>query len=399
MKRKLIDVFLIILSLFIGITEVKADDLDNISSKNVILINLNDDKVIYEKNADEKVNIASLTKIMTTIVAIENIDNLNREVIISRDIINNLSYDLSIVGFEIGEVVTYYDLLYGTLLKSGADATDTLAVNISGSISDFVKLMNDKAKEIGMNNTSFSNTIGIEGENHYSTARDISILLNYALNNDTFRKIFTTEHYVSSNNKHDMYGPLKYIKEYDMPYVKGAKTGYTKIAGLCLASIATYNNTNYLLVTIGADYENKKQHFSDQKQIYEYIFNNYEYKKIISQNEKILTLKTIYDEEYYINSMKDVKIYLNKNIEKEDLIYEYDGIELLDKKIKKGDSLGKYYIKYGDDILYSINVLSPVTVHMTLQYFIKNNIVVIGLIILIIILTILTLNKKRNNYK
>lgn len=392
--------FIIILLTFIGITSVQADTLDDVSSKNIILINLNEDKVIYEKNSEQKVNIASLTKMMTTIVAIENIDDLNKEVIISSGVINNLEYDLSVAGFEIGEVVTYYDLLYGTLLKSGADATNTLAVNISGSISNFVQLMNDKAKELGMKNTSFANTIGIEAEGHYSTAKDMSLLLKYALKNEIFKKVFTTEHYISSNNNHDMYGPLKYFKGLDMNYVLGGKTGYTEIAGLCLASVATYKDVDYLLVTIGADYEDRKQHFLDQKKIYEYVFNNYEYKRIISKEEKILTLKTIYDEQYDVYSDENVDIYLNKNVNKDDLSYDYEGIKVLNDKIKEGDSLGKYYIKNGDEILYSINILSPVTVSITLKYFIKHNIIIIGLVIVIVILLIvLFMNKKRNNFK
>ncbi len=400
MKEKILQFFFIVLILFMGITNVHADTLDDISSKNIILINLNDNKVIYEKNSEQVVNIASLTKIMTTIVAIENIDDLNKEVIISKDVINNLEYDLSVVGFEIGEVVTYNDLLYGTILKSGADATNTLAVNISGSIDNFVKLMNDKAKEIGMKNTSFSNTIGIEAENHHSTAKDISILLKYALTNETFKEVFTSESYISTNKNYEMEGPLKRFKDLGVNYVLGAKTGYTEAAGLCLASVATYDGVDYMLVTIGADYQNRRQNFIDQKQIYEYFFSNYEYKIVLSKEEEIITLKTIYDDEYIINSLEEVNLYLNNSITRDDLTYEYDGISLLDNKIEKGDFLGTYYIKYNGDVLYSVDILSPVAVNMTLQYFIKNNIVyIVSFILIVILLIILFVNKKRNNYK
>ena len=142
-----------------------------------ILYNLKDDKVIYEKSPDDRVNIASLTKIMTALVAIENIDDYNKQIIITRKMLENLPNDLSKVGFKVGEVVTYNDLIYGILLKSGADATNSVAISVSGNIDEFVKLMNKKAEELDMNNSSFSNTIGIEGDNHYSTARDISKLL------------------------------------------------------------------------------------------------------------------------------------------------------------------------------------------------------------------------------
>ncbi|MBO5182811.1 MAG: D-alanyl-D-alanine carboxypeptidase [Bacilli bacterium] len=398
MKKILRYLILLCISLFCLIN-VRAEGIQDVSSNNIILLNLNDNKVIYEKNADERVNIASLTKLMTMIVSIENISDFNEKILITSDMIDNLAYDLSKVGFKSGEVVTYYDLLYGTLLKSGADATDILAISISESVEEFVKLMNEKAHELGMTNTSFANTIGIEQDNHYSSARDISILLKYALNNNIFKKIFTTEHYISTNNNHDMCGPLKYLKELGMDYVKGAKTGYTDIAGLCLASISNYNNVDYLLVTIGADYKNRKQHFEDTKTIYQYYFNNYEYKKILSKNDVLIKLKTIYDDEYEVLSDKDVYAYLNKNISSNDLTYGFDGKTLLNKTIKKNNYIGKYYIEYNNEILYSKNIKSPVSVSMSLSYFLKHNILILGLILLTFILFIILMNKKRNSKK
>lgn len=393
--KKIISYFIVLFISFFCIFNVNAYDVINVSSKNVILYNLNDNNIIYEKDADDKVNIASLTKIMTAIVSIENIGDFDKRVIVNNSMISNLDDDLSKVGFEDGEVVTYDDLLYGTLLQSGADATDILAISISGSTNDFVKLMNNKAKELGMYNTSFSNTYGIEEKNHYSTARDIAILLKYSLENDKFKEIFMTEEYTTSNDKHDITGPLKRISEnseLNIDYIIGAKSGYTSKAGLCLASIAKYNGINYLLVTIGANVENKFQNIEDSKIIYEYFFNNYEYKDILLKGDKIVTLSTVYGKDYNILAKEDLKGYLKKSISIEDLKYEYVGKTILDKNTMKGDKIGVYYIKYNDDVLYRETITAPDTVKVTFMYILK--LAIIPLIILILLIFILRIRKK-----
>ena len=393
LKYLLISIFVF----FFGSIITYADEID-VSSKNIILYNMNDDSILYEKNPDDQVYIASLTKIMTAIVAIENIDDLDQKVLITGSMIDNLANDLSKAGFSQGEVVTYRDLLHGILLKSGADATDITAISISGSVDEFVKLMNEKAKSLGMKNSNFENTIGIEGNNHYSSARDVALLLKYAIKNETFFKIFSTKEYTSTNDKHKMNGPINYItdpEKMNMQYVKGAKTGYTSKAGLCLASIATYNDVNYLLVTIGADYDNKVQHFEDSKKIYEYFFDNYGYKKIISKGDNIVKLKTVYGKEYQIKSDETYKSYLNKNITKDDLTYEYKGKSTLNKNVKKNDKIGNYYIKYKDKILYTKSIVSPVTVKFDLLFFVKQNIALVSLFCLVIILFVATIVIKK----
>lgn len=395
MKRIFKYLFVIFMFSF-SIINASAEEIVDVSSKNVILYNLNDDNVLYEKNADDRVNIASLTKIMTAIVAIENIDDFDKKIVVTSDMLSGLTNDLSMVGFKKGEIITYDDLLYGTLLKSGADATNMLAINISGNIDNFASLMNDKARELNMNNSSFSNTIGIEGLNHYSSARDISILLKYALKNKKFKDIFTTKSYVSTNKEHDMNGPLKKITDKDemnMKYVYGAKTGYTSKAGLCLASVATYNNVNYLLVTIGADYENKTQHIDDSKKIYEYFFDNYEYKKVISKGDELIKLKTIYGKEYSIVSDEEYKSYLKKSFDIDNLKYEYNGKTILDKNVSKGDKIGNYYIKYDDEILYTKSIISPATVQFDLLFFVKENIILVTLFIIFTILLLISINR------
>lgn len=332
MKKYLTYVFIFLLS-FLFIFNVNAQEFPNIISRNVILINMDNNEVIFEKNSEDKVLIASLTKMMTALVSIENIDNYDEKIIITSDMISGIDYDYSKVGFKQGDVVTYNDILYGILLKSGADATNIAAISTSGSIDSFVEKMNEKAKELKMNNTHFTNTIGIDNENHYSTAKDLSILLKYAFNNKKFKEIFTSESYITTDSKHNMNGPLKYIHndEFKMDYVVGAKTGYTKAAGYCLASISKYKNHDYLLITIGADSKDTKQYFIDSKNIYEYYFNNYDYRKILNKDDTIIKLKTQYDEEIIIKSKEKVVKYLDKSLDIDELNFEFDG----DKIIKK----------------------------------------------------------------
>ena len=175
-----IKVFLFILLLIIPCT-VKGLD---INSKNAILYNLNTNEIIYEKNIDESIKIASLTKMMTTIVALENINNLNDKVIITDKMLEGLiELDASVAGFKVGDIVTYEDLLYGAMLPSGADATRALAISISGNIDDFVLLMNNKAKQLKLTNTYYTNTTGLDYKDNHSTVKDVAILLQYALSN------------------------------------------------------------------------------------------------------------------------------------------------------------------------------------------------------------------------
>lgn len=391
---------ILVITLFIPVN-VLAEEFPNIISNNVIYIDLDNNNVIYEKDSSNKVLIASLTKIMTTITAIEKIDNYDEKIVITNDMISGIGYDYAKVGFKVGDVVTYNDVLYGILLESGADATNIIAVSTYGSIDKFVDKMNENAKRIGMKNTSFTNTIGIDNENHYSTAKDLSILLKYALENDKFKEIFTSETYTSSDSKHEMKGPVKaaHSDSVNMDYLLGAKTGYTKAAGHCFASVSKNKNKEYLLITLGNYIDNKSSYFSDSKSIYEYYFNNYDYKKILSKDDTILKLKTQYDEKIEIKSKEKVIRYIDKNITNDELTYEFDGKKILKKGIKKNDFIGNFYIKNKDEVLYKTKIYSPKTVRITFDYFINHNKVELIILFILIILLIISMNKLLKNRK
>lgn len=239
--------------------EITTDDL---YSSNAVLISLDDNEILLDKSSDEKIYPASLTKIMTAIVAIENLPDLDEQIYLSEDMFEKLySENASMAGFLPNEKVAAIDLIYGALLPSGAESCIGLADAIAGSEKSFVKLMNEKAEELGMNDTHFTNSTGLHDRNHYTTVNDIAKLLKYALQNDIFREVYTSKRHTTkaTNLRSDgitfqstMFRKMK-TDNVNNGTIKGGKTGYTGEAKLCLASLAEIDGKEYILVTANAD--------------------------------------------------------------------------------------------------------------------------------------------------
>ena len=335
MKKLFVFFFLFVI---FWVPNVYALEFD-ITSDYVILYNLNDDNVLYELNSEKKAQIASLTKIMTTIVGIENAKDLNKEVVITKDIFRGID-DYTVVGFKIGDKVTIKDLLYGTMLPSGADAVNALAIDVGGSIDKFVELMNSKAKELGLSNTHFDNPIGMDSENNYSSAGDVAKLLKYCLKNDIFKEIFTARTYtIPSIHKEIKSTLIGYSRSYglDVTDITGAKSGFTDGAGLCLASTATIDDVNYLLVTMNADTKVRSNAVRDSLEIYDYFSSNYGYQKIIKDGQKFKTIPVKWGKvkNYDVVSTGDVSLYLANVIRKNRIQYVYEGVNELNYQILK----------------------------------------------------------------
>ena len=254
-------------------------DPEALHSPCAILVRLSDKAVLMRKQSDERIYPASLTKIMTAVVAIENIPDLQKKIELSPSIFQLLyKADASMAGFQPGEKGRAVDLLYGALLPSGAECCVGLADEISGSEQDFVKKMNQKAEQLGMSNTHFANSTGLQNENHYTTVEDLSLLLDYALQNETFREIFTSSrHSTAATNKHPDGITLtstlsQNLKDQTLPggEILGGKTGYTDEAGLCLASLARIDGEEYILVTAGAKGDHKTEQYDvdDAREVY-----------------------------------------------------------------------------------------------------------------------------------
>lgn len=350
--KKLIFV-IITLFLFINVNALE------INSKNAILYNMNDKEVIYEKNSEDIVQIASLTKIVTAITVIENTDNLEKEVTITKDMLKGLD-GYAKVGFKVGDKLTYMELLYALMLPSAADAAQALAIDVSGSIEEFANLMNQKVEEIGVTNSKFDNPTGMDSENNYSTASDLAQILIYSLENDTFKTLFNTNYYtINSINKKIEKTMIATSSLYnlDTSIIKGVKTGFTYDAGMCLASTTTIDNVNYLLITLGAE-ARTTNNIKDTIKIYEYYSTNYGYINILSKDQllKTIEVKNSKTKTYDILSKEDIELYLEKTITKDKLNYKYEGIEVLNKDIKLGDKLGTVTILNNEEVLYTFDV-------------------------------------------
>lgn len=375
-------------SLFFFCYSVYANNFD-ITGEYVTLYNMNEDTLLYSKNDTKKTSIASLTKMMTTLVAIEEIDNLDKIVTIKeRDFEGTVGY--SKAGFKVGDKVTYRDLLYGIILPSGADAVNAVVNNTLG-YDKFIKKMNETAKKIGMNDTSYANPVGKDDENNYSTSNDLAKLLKYALKNETFKTIFTTKNYKTSNGLNLESTVNRYENILNTDEIKGAKSGFTKDAGRCLASITTLNNVDYLLVVINSSTTSPYNAVKDTITIYDYYNNNYGYKNIINDDTFIKEIPVDFSKEktYKITGSEDIEKYLKNNTE---VTYKYVGSDKVTFNTKKGSKLGVVKIYDGDVLLATSNVY----LENNIEYYPIITYIMIGIAVIFVLLIVKKIKKKKH---
>lgn len=236
------------------------DTVPQITAKAALIFDIENKKVLYEKNPKQRLPIASLTKIMTAIVALENPRKDNRYIVRSQDLVGENS-----MGLTEGEVLTLEELLYGLILPSGNDVAEVLAHNYKDGRKGFIKAMNNKSKALGIKDTNFTNPSGLEGDgDQYSTPYDLIVMTHYALSNfPLFAKVVATyELAIEGNQNHKAYylvNETNLISSY--PGVKGVKTGYTPEAGLCLVTYLDYKRNKIIGVILGS--ENRRQEMKD----------------------------------------------------------------------------------------------------------------------------------------
>lgn len=314
------------------------------SARSAILMDIDNNRILYNKNIDEIRSVASISKIMTAVIAIES-GKLNDKVIVGDEI--KEAYGSGIYITE-GEELTLKDLVYGLMLRSGNDAALAIAKYVGGSVDNFVKLMNNKAKEIGMSKTTFNNPSGLDEEKgNYSTARDMALLTSYAMKLDDYRTITGTKKYNLKTNKntYSWINKNKLLTSYK--YTTGGKTGFTEIARRTLVSTASKDNINLVVVTL-----NDGNDWKDHQDLFEYGFNNYTNINILKKG-KI----NIYDEKYYSDYelyIKNDYNYLIENNEKDSLVIKYQ----LEKKreIIDGEEVGTVNVYLGDKKIYEENI-------------------------------------------
>lgn len=239
-----------------------------VSAKAAILMHADSGRVLYEKNADEHMLIASTTKVMTAIVVLEHCELDDLVEVDSR----SAGIEGSSMYLKAGESYTVEDLLYGLLLVSGNDAASALALHVADSMEEFAELMNAKAAELGMTESSFKNAHGLDEEGHYSTARDMAKLAAYCMGNEDFARIAgTVSHTVGEQT---LVNHNRLLREYDG--CLGLKTGYTMAAGRTLVTCAERDGARYVCVTL-----NDPDDWDDHKALYDWAFANYSFAEVI----------------------------------------------------------------------------------------------------------------------
>ncbi|MBR2991007.1 MAG: D-alanyl-D-alanine carboxypeptidase [Solobacterium sp.] len=340
-----------------------------LQSDYAFLMDADSGQILYSLNGEERMYPASMTKIMTAIVAIESMNDPEETVLITDEMWAGLiEMNASTAGFWPGSTLTVRDLLYGVLLPSGADAVNALCMHICGSKEAFVERMNAKAAELGMYGTHYTNATGLHDEDHWSTAEDTAVLLTYALQNDLFRQIIDTEEYTASDGTvlhSTINGRAQGIDGF-----LGGKTGYTIPAGVCLASHAEFNGMHLVLVTAHSPVP--AGNLQDAAEIYG-LYHGYEKRTLLSEGEtlaEIAFLDTYPEQILVITADEDVVLDVPSDAQV-DLEAEYNAVT--ETPVHAGDVLYTCTLRVNGETVYTRTVRSEQEIHRNvLSYLLRN---------------------------
>lgn len=377
---------LLVIIPFLIFINVNALDLN---SKYVYVYNDTLDKTMYELNSNEEIKVASMTKIMTAILVIEHNQDLDKIITIKDEDLRDM-YEYTTTGFQAGYEVTIRELLYGILLRSGADAVNAAVRVTTDTEEEFISLMNQKVKELNLKNTYFSNAVGKDKDN-YSSVHDIAKIMEYCLKNKTFKEIISTPmHYIERLDL-QINGPLyKNDKKYnlDLSLISGGKSGYTSLAKHSLVSFGEKDGITYIVVT---DYANSyKNILIDTVKIYEHFFNNYGYKNYRTSFE----IDIINGEEEKYNVDINTNVYLENNYNENLLTSKYEGVDKITYLNKKSSKLGKLFIYYDDELVDSMDIKLNKEIKYKTKAYTTPFIIITIVILLMLILFFLVIKKK-----
>ncbi|MGD6969662.1 D-alanyl-D-alanine carboxypeptidase family protein [Rossellomorea aquimaris] len=270
--------YILILTLLFVVVSNEVQAAPSVSSQRAILMDQETGRILYEKDAHSQSRIASITKIMTAILAVES-GMMDKEVTVSS---NAAGTEGSSLYLKAGEKIKLEDLVYGLMLRSGNDAAVAIAESVGGSLDGFAYMMNEKANEIGMKNTHFSNPHGLDDhEDHYSTAYDMAVLTRYSMENEVYKQISGTKVHTSPNPEEKWDRKWKNKNRLLTELYKhstGGKTGYTKLAKRTLVSTASKDGENLIAVTL-----NGPDDWNDHIGMFEYGFKQYDYKIVLEE--------------------------------------------------------------------------------------------------------------------
>ena len=353
-------IFLIIFMFFISLTIVHANDKNNNipNARNGLLIEVSSGKILYEKNKDERVAVASMTKMVAQIIILENIEsgNLKWDEVITASS-NASGMGGSQIYLQTGEKMTVRDLMKGITMASANDATVALAERIAGTEDNFVKLMNEKVKKMGLKNTVFKNCTGLDEDGHYSSAYDMAMIAKELLTHEQileFSSVYEDYLRVNTSNKFWLVNTNKLVRFYDG--ADGLKTGFTDAAKYCMAVTAKRDNMRLIAIVLGED--SGKVRNKETMELLDYGFNLYKVDLIKTKDDKVDSIKI--DKA----NKKEISIYPKEDItilgKKSDVSLNYD-IEVkvndVNLPVKKNSVVGKIIIKSGNKNIMEVDAI------------------------------------------
>lgn len=392
-------IFIVILIFSVAVVPTSAYTPTNfeIDAEGAMLVNMDTGDIIYHKNIHQKLYPASLTKLMTALVLYENTNDIDSETItVSEYAIKSLEgTDSSTGGLKVDEVLTVRQMLYVLLMSSANEGANAIAEHVSGSIEAFCEKMNQKAKALGMTGTHYVNAHGLHDLEHYTTVSDMYKLTTAVLSVDVLKEVvYTTKYKLEATNKNrsrtitttnflllnnnEKCTAEKYRGQtYYYKYAKGIKTGYTDAAGRCLITTASKNGYNYMCILMNSPvYENGKKiriEFGDTKALYEWAFNEFEYKTVLNTDEILdeVPVDLAWDTDY-VSVVPETqlsaivpKVADNSTISHDVTWYK----ENYDAPIKKGTVLGECNVVYAGEVLGTVNLVASQDVERsTLMY-------------------------------
>ena len=423
MKKNKIIPLLISICLLFSLFAPAASALDDPplhSAKAVVLADMDSGRLLFEMNKDEQRSPASLTKIMTVLLAVEALErgevSLDEMVTAQADCLAGLNTDSSTSGIQPGEIISYQDLLYCAMVHSANEACNILAHRVSGSVPAFVELMNRRAAELGCTNTHFSDPNGLSNENHYTTAYEMYLITREALEHPLFAEICNTRGYDMAatnlsqarsfaNSNALITADSEYGSSYVYPAAAGVKTGFTQLAGYCLVSTAEKDGVRLLAVVMGCDgwlnagideYEN----FTDSIRLYNWAFENFSYRQAVSSLSTVtrVEVENAVETDAYasLRPQNDVTLLLPKDlnlgsVELSPTIYT----EKLVAPIEAGTVLGRAEILIDGRSYGSVDLVNALKVELSRREFVTQRVHQTfsspWIIVLIVVLAILAI--------
>jgi len=364
LKKIVLGLFLFLVPFFVNAEEDNNSGLNLASNaKSAIMVETSTGKVIYEKNVDEQLPMASMTKMMTLLLIMENIESGNLkwdEMVTTSE--HAASMGGSQIFLEVGEKMSVRDLVKGICIGSGNDAAVAMAERIGGTEEEFVKMMNNRARDLGLVNTNFVNACGLDDDNHYSSAKDMAVIARELVKHDEILEYTGTyEDYLrkDTDNSFWLVNTNKLVRYYQG--VDGLKTGYTSNSGYCITTTAKRNNLRFITVVMGEPSSSIRN--SETTAMLDYGFNTYQIDTLVNKNKLLSKVKVNMgvDEEVDIVSSEDINILNSKVGNKRNVSYEVK-LDNIKAPVKVGDVVGK------------INIIEDGKVIMEVNATVKNNV-------------------------